>query len=81
MESTRWQLSWEDVEKWSKNCMVFFSPVAVLYLLFVISNINQDGFSWSDFELNDVVVGGMMLYVLNTLLDLFRKLASGPKEA
>ena len=81
MESEKWKLSWADIDKWTKNATLFFSPVVVLYLLFVISNINQDGFSWSDFNLNDVVVGGMMLYILNTLLDLFRKLSSGPEQA
>lgn len=68
----------EEIDKWLNNTLVFFSPVVVLYLLFVISNI-QDGFSWSDFKLNDVVIGGMALYVLNTLLDFFKKLSAGKK--
>ena len=78
-ESPKWKLSWTDIDNWTKNTIIFFSPVAVIYLGFVITNINLDGPSVSDFVPNAVVAGSMMLYVLNTALDLFRKLASGPK--
>lgn len=77
MESKKWSLNWTEVDKWTKNTILFFSPVAVIYLVFVISNINQDGFAWSDFKLNDVIVGSIMLYILNVILDLFKKFSAG----
>lgn len=77
--SEKWRLDWADMEKWTKNTMLFLVPVLVLYLGSVVANINLDGFSWSDFALNDVIVGSMVLYVLNTILDLLRKFTAAPK--
>lgn len=62
-----------DWNKWYKNTMIFVSPLAVLYLVFVIANINLDGIQLADFIPNDVVIGAMSLYVLNVLLDFFKK--------
>ena len=78
-ESEKWSLSRLDVKKWGRNALIFFSPLAILYIGFVISNINLDGFAWTDFRPNSIIIGSMMLYVLNTLLDLFRKFAGGPE--
>lgn len=60
------------LKKVGKNALVFLAPLVVLYLTFVIANM-QDNFALSDFVPNNATVGAMVLYVLNVFLDFFRK--------
>jgi hypothetical protein len=62
-----------DWAKWRHNTILFLRPLAILYLVFVIANIQADGFHIQDFAPSQAVVGAMALYVLNTTLDFFRK--------
>lgn len=62
-----------DWSKWIFNTLVFAAPLAILYLLFVQANINIDGFQVTDFQPTKEVIGGMILYVINVLLDFFKK--------
>lgn len=62
-----------DWNKWQNNTILFLRPLAILYLVFVIANIQGDGFHVQDFAPNQAVIGAMALYVLNTALDFFRK--------
>lgn len=62
--------------KWEDNTIMFLRPLAILYLVFVIANIQGDGFHIEDFVPNQAVIGAMMLYVLNTALDFFRKFSA-----
>lgn len=66
-------LNWK---KWGRNTVVFLSPLATIYLVSVIANVQGDGFQVSDFAPSEVVIGAMMLYVLNTALDFFRKFSA-----
>lgn len=59
-------------EKWLHNAGVFLAPLVIIYLVQVQGNLN-DGFQWSDFGINQVMLGAMSLYIVNTLLDLLRK--------
>ena len=74
--SKKYQIRREDLERVGKNALIFFAPLAVIYLSFVATEIEKDGFSWEDFRPNLVVTGAMILYVINVLLDFFRKWAS-----
>ncbi len=77
--SKRFQIREEDLKRVGRNALIFFAPLAVIYLTSVATEIQKDGFSWEDFKPNLVVVGAMILYVINVLLDFFRKWASETK--
>jgi hypothetical protein len=69
-----------DWNKWFRNTLLFFSPVVILYLAFVEANIRLDGFQLTDFYPTTLVIGSMILYVLNVLLDFFKKFISANPE-
>lgn len=69
-------LTKRDYKKWLTNAGIFIAPVAVIYLGSVVNAIGDGGFQWTDFSVNTIVAGSMILYVVNTILDFFRKLAS-----
>lgn len=75
LTSKKWQFNVADLDKWLINGLVFIAPVMVIYILFVIANINTEGIQWSDFVPNNFVIGSMTLYVLNIALDFFKKLS------
>lgn len=77
--SKKYQVRKEDIERVGRNALIFFAPLAVIYLSFVAVEIERDGFAWEDFRPSQVVVGAMILYVVNVLLDFFRKWASENK--
>lgn len=77
-QSPAWRLSPADVQRFSVNALIFLGPVALIYLPFVASNL-ADGLQWADFAPNAMVLGAMVLYLVNTLMDFFRKLSAGPK--
>ena len=62
-----------DWNKWRTNALVFLAPLFVLYLVNVQAGISKDGFQMEDFALNEKLVGAMILYVINVLLDFFKK--------
>jgi len=74
--SKKYQVRREDLERVGKNALIFFAPLAVIYLSFVATEIEKDGFAWEDFRPSQVVIGAMILYIVNVLLDFFRKWAS-----
>jgi hypothetical protein len=59
--------------KWQENAVLFLAPLGIIYLSQVSANLG-DGFEWSDFAITPVMMGAISLYVVNTLLDLLRKL-------
>lgn len=75
-QSPRWSLNQVDVQKWAMNTVVFFAPVAVIYLGFVVESL-KTGFSWNAFVPNNAVAGMIALYVVNTLYDITRKFVAG----
>ena len=64
----------ENTQKWLINTGLFFAPLAILYLVFVQANITSNGFQVTDFIPTSEVIGGMILYAINTVLDYLRKL-------
>lgn len=72
------ELTTKDRTKWLQNTLIFFAPLFILYLVFVQGQITENGFDVTDFVPTREVVGAIMLYTINTLIDLLRKfLANG----
>lgn len=76
MESKRFTINQEKASKILKNSLLFLAPVAILYLVFVQVKLG-DGFDVQDLVPTKEVIGGMVLYVINTLLDILRKFVAG----
>lgn len=66
-----------DFYKWGHNLLVFFAPLALIYLGSVLNNWNSASFSWEIFALNQATLGALVLYVLNATIDFFKKLTAG----
>ena len=77
--SPKWSLNSIDWQRWIHNALVFISPVVLIYLV-AVASVLQGGFSWAVFVPTQVVIGSMVLYVVNVLLDLFRKFAAGTAQ-
>mgnify|MGYP003353343703 CR=1 FL=1 len=73
LEAIKTKLITLDYTKWVNNSLVFLAPLAILYLLNVQSLVAINGFQTSDFVLDDKMVGAFTLYVVNVLLDFFKK--------
>ena len=73
MENLKLRLTKVDWDKWSSNTLLFLAPLGVLYLVFVQTSINADGIQGTDFIPTREVMGGMVLYLINTLLDFLKK--------
>jgi len=77
MKNYRFELNNEELKKWFLDSMYFLAPLAIMYISFVQGNINNNGFQSSDFVPDDLVIGGMILYILNTAFNFFKKFVSG----
>lgn len=77
--SPKWTLNTADANKWVKNALTFLAPLALMYIA-SITPLIQDGLALSDFKITALVAGAMVLYVLNVVTDLLKKLTEGPKE-
>jgi hypothetical protein len=66
------------LDKWFHNLVVFLAPLAVLYITTAVGTISADkaGFQIKDLIPNAFAMGGLVLYVLNTVQDYLRKLNS-----
>jgi len=64
------------LNKWIDNSLVFLAPLAILYLMTIQGRIQEGGISLSDFYLDEKMIGAMSLYVINVLLDYFKKYRS-----
>lgn len=73
MTSQPLSISKPEIVKVSKNALVFLAPLASLYLAYVTQNIQTAGFSWSDFTPNQMIIGALVLYLLNAVMDFMRK--------
>ena len=62
---------------WNKflhNTLLFLSPVVLIYLAFVVIGIENNGIQWADFVPKNTVIGAMVLYVINVIVDFLRKI-------
>lgn len=73
--SDQYKLTKTDTQNWIVNMKRFIAPLAILYLVQVIATIGVDAHvvTVGDFLPNQMTQGGMILYVLNSLLDVFTK--------
>ena len=74
-----YSLTRADQQKWLNNALIFLAPLFVLYLVFVQTGITSNGVDITDFIPTQEVVGGLILYAINNLLDLLRKLIASSK--
>lgn len=77
MVSKKWTLNSEETQKVIKNSVVFASPVALIYLGFVLSAVQKDGFELNDLVPSSEAVTVIVLWVINTLIDGFKKFSQG----
>ena len=64
----------EDYKKWFHNLKKFLVPLAILYLVSVISKFEGGViFNIEYLRPTDPVIGAMILYIFNGLLDLLTK--------
>lgn len=77
MKSIKWTLNKEEIQKIAKNAGIFISPVVLIYLGFALIAVNQEGFQVTDLIPNNESITAMVLWTINTLIDVFRKLSAG----
>lgn len=75
--SKKWTLNNEDINKVAKNSVIFFSPVALIYLGFVLSAVQVDGFQVKDLIPSSEAVTVIVLWIINTLIDVLKKFSQG----
>lgn len=68
------QLKKPEQKKWFHNILVFLSPVGILYLTTVVGAVSTAPLGFQDFIPGEIALGGMILFVLNGILDYLRKL-------
>ena len=78
LKTTAFSLPTELAIKWADNAKRFIAPLALMYIaqllaeFSLVANGTQD-ISGSMFLPTQIMLGGMGLYVLNVLMDLFLK--------
>ena len=77
MKSVKWTLNREETQKVIKNSVVFASPVVLIYLGFVLSAVQKDGFQLNDLVPTSEAVTVIVLWIINTLIDAFKKFSQG----
>ena len=77
-ESEHFSLNRQDKKDWVHNFTLFLAPLASMYLIAVVGAIqsNNNLFDYRHFIPSQMVQGAIVLYILNTLLDLIRKYVS-----
>ena len=75
--SKKWTLNSQDTQKIVKNSVVFASPVVLIYLGFVLNAVQKDGFQLNDLVPSSEAVTVIVLWIINTLIDTFKKLIAG----
>lgn len=65
-----------EFKKWLHNMLVFLAPLIILYITSIIGIISQPfhTFILMDLVPNSFAAGGLVLWILNAVLDYFRKL-------
>lgn len=76
MKVQQLKLEQRDLDKWFYHVKLFLTPVAIIYILAIIGSItaNKGAVSINDFIPNSFTLGGICLYILNSLLDYLRKI-------
>lgn len=77
MKQIKWTLNIQEVQTIAKNAVIFFSPVALIYLGGFVIDVKNAGFQLTDFIPSELTVTAMMLWLGNTAIDTFRKFSQG----
>jgi len=72
-------LNKQNLNKWKNNSLTFLAPLFILYLVTIQGRIQENGITLDDFYLDEKMIGAMSLYVINVLLDFFKKYKSDNK--
>lgn len=75
--SEKYTLNKVDFKRVLNNSLVFLAPLLLIYLGSVVSSIDNGGFALTDFIPDNIVIGAMVLYVLNTMMDVLKKYSEG----
>lgn len=67
------RLSEQNFNKWINNSLTFLAPLGIMYLVTIQERITTDGISFSDFAIDNTMAGAIALYLINVLLDFFKK--------
>lgn len=67
MQSKRFTLNQKDYEIIKNRTKEYLIPLLVIYIPFVIANIEKDGFQLHDFYINQIQQGALMLFLLNRI--------------
>lgn len=78
MNKIKVQLTKTQSNKFAHNVLVFLAPLGILYLSTIIGTVSQPfhNFSFMDFVPGQVAQGGLILYVLNAIMDFLRKISA-----
>ncbi len=77
MKSVKWTMNQEERNKVIKNSVTFASPVVLIYLGFVLSAVQSNGFQISDLIPSSEAVTVIVLWIINTLIDVLKKFSQG----
>lgn len=77
----KFRLNETEINKWSRNVLIFLAPLGIIYLgsVVVILQTPEHIVTFRDFIPSNFVVGAMVLYILNSVLDYLRKLKKEEK--
>ena len=68
------KLNEADLKRWGRNLLVFLAPLGVIYLLQLSASLQNGALSLESLIPNPTTQGGIELYLINGVLDIFRKL-------
>jgi len=66
-------LNKQNLNKWKNNSLTFLAPLFILYLVTIQGRIQENGITLDDFYFDQTMIGASTLYVINVLLDYFKK--------
>jgi hypothetical protein len=76
--STEGELDMVDIKRWIVNLLIFIMPVVLIYANSVLGAINalNGVFAWSIFVPSPLTWGAIVLFLVNSVIDLGRKFAA-----
>ena len=79
MQSESWKLNMNDFKKWIRNMIIFLAPLLLIYFSAIVEKLSAGVPIVKLLELDPAIQGALILYVLNAVIDLLRKVSAGPK--
>lgn len=78
MYSDRFNLSYVEFQRWVGNALLYLLPIFVIYWTPIVALISEPNhvFTFNDLRITPFIMGAIVTYVGNTILDLARKYLS-----